>query len=341
MLLKPEEKMYLLNRLPALELSYEPKLHKKVYAPAYYIIPKGPKALIWYTYWHEQNVCLLIKLNERGNYSDVQLFPTTFSDDLALGTIIYGTYFIYTNRNYFTAEQLYYYKGLPVNKKLYLNLLLELFTKHIGQVAYTADSLVVGLPVLTETYEEALAQEVPYQTYGIAAVRHDGAPTTFAPTTTSHATSHATTSHATTSHATSHAPYVPPHTKHASTAHANAFAHKAVFKVRADLAADNYQLYTAEDIFYETAMVPTYKCSVMMNALFRNIKENANLDLLEESDEEGEFENTQIDKFVDLAKTVFVECIYSKRFKKWQPVKSLSHAKIITLKELQHFNSKK
>jgi hypothetical protein len=160
---------------------------------------------------------------------------------------------------------------------------------------------------------------------------------------------HAPTTFATAAHATTaHAPYVPPHTKHASTAahahtaaHANAFAHKAVFKVRADLAADNYQLYTAEDIFYETAMVPTYKCSVMMNALFRNIKENANLDLLEESDEEGEFENTQIDKFVDLAKTVFVECIYSKRFKKWQPVKSLSHAKIITLKELQHFNSKK
>jgi hypothetical protein len=334
MLLKPEEKMYLLNRLPALELSYEPKLHKKVYAPAYYIIPKGPKALIWYTYWHEQNVCLLIKLNERGNYSDVQLFPTTFSDDLALGTIIYGTYFIYTNRNYFTAEQLYYYKGLPVNKKPYnvcLNLLLELFTTHISQVAYTADSLVVGLPVLTETYEEALAQEVPYQTYGIAAVRNDVAHNVHAapyvpPRATHAATTFATAAHATTTHATTHT---------------NAFAHKAVFKVRADLAADNYHLYTAEDIFYETAMVPTYKCSVMMNALFRNIKENANLDLLEESDEEGEFENTQIDKFVDLAKTVLVECIYSKRFKKWQPVKSLSHAKIITFKELQHFNSKK
>jgi hypothetical protein len=65
--------------------------------------------------------------------------------------------------------------------------------------------------------------------------------------------------------------------------------------VKAGLAADNYLLYTAEDVFYETAMVPTYKCSVMMNALFRNIKENANLDLLEESDDDEEFENTQIE----------------------------------------------
>ena len=79
----PEEKMQFLNRLPPLELSYEPKLHKKVYSPLYYIVPKGPKALVWYTYWKEQNVCLLIKLNERGNYSDVQLFSSVFSDQLA------------------------------------------------------------------------------------------------------------------------------------------------------------------------------------------------------------------------------------------------------------------
>ena len=35
-----------------------------------------------------------------------------------------------------------------------------------------------------------------------------------------------------------------------------------------------------------------------MNKLFRNIKENNNLDLLEESDSEDEFENIQLDKYV-------------------------------------------
>ena len=87
----PEEKKSILCRLPALELSYEPKLHKKVYASMYYVIPKGPKALVWYTYWKDQNVCLLVKLNERGNYSDVQVFPACFADALALGTIIFGS----------------------------------------------------------------------------------------------------------------------------------------------------------------------------------------------------------------------------------------------------------
>ena len=39
-------------------------------------------------------------------------------------------------------------------------------------------------------------------------------------------------------------------------------------------------------------------------------QENANLDLLEESDDEDEFENTHLDKFVDLEKTVLMECVF-------------------------------
>ncbi len=317
----PEEKMQFLNRLPPLELSYEPKLHKKVYAPLYYIIPKGQKALVWYTYWKAQNVCLLIKLNERGNYSDVQLFSTVFSDELALGTIIYGTTFHMhkqgnnkqgnTNNIYFTCEQLYYYKGLAVHKKNYqerLHLLLDMFKHQVDQVAYVVNSLIVGLPIICETYEECLAQlEQPYITYGIAAmgpVKQDVMATRPNGTTTPNA--------------------------HTPTPNAHS---KAVFKVKAGLAADNYQLYTLEDKLYDTALVPTYKCSVLLNALFRNIKENANLDLLEESDDEEEFENTQIDKFVDLEKTIIMECVYNKRFKKWQPLKT-TQARISSLKEL-------
>jgi len=331
MIFTAEEKIQLLNRLPALELSYEPKLHKKVYAPLYYIIPKGPKALIWYTYWKDQNICLLIKLNERGNYSDVQVFPTSFSDPLALGTIIYGTYFLSHRQphtqHYFTCEQLYYYKGNTVIKKTYnerLNLLIELFTLYVAQVAYTSSSLVVGLPFMTESYEEALAQldQLPYKTYGIGAPLFNPSEQQF---------QHKQPQQKQVEQKQQHSITVPMPTRLPPVV-SNHFSNKAVFKVKASLAADNYQLYTNDDQFYETAMIPTYKCSVMMNALFRNIKENANLDLLEESDDDDDFENTQIDKFVDLAKTVIMECVYSKRFKKWQPVKIISNPTKICLR---------
>jgi hypothetical protein len=324
----PEEKKALLTRLPALELSYEPKLHKKVYAPAYYVIPKGPKALVWYTYWKDQHVCLLVRLNERGNYSDVQVFTAVFADALALGTVIYGTYFLHYNQHFFTCEQLYYYKGLSIIKKPYaerLALLLEMFDTQVEQVAYTPTSLVVGLPIITETYEEALAQMdlLPYKTYGIAGINYKHVHTTATAPARANPFSNNNTA-----------------VSHSTTIKDNIFLQKSkpatIFNVKAGLAADNYNLYTAENTFYETAMVPTYKCSVMMNALFRTIKENANLDLLEESDDEDEFENGQMDKFVDLEKTIAMECVYSKRFKKWQPVKIVpTHSKIISAKELQ------
>ena len=58
-----------------------------------------------------------------------------------------------------------------------------------------------------------------------------------------------------------------------------------------------------------------------MNNLFRNIKENINLDTLEESDDEEEFQNNNIDKFVFLDKRINMLCKYSYKFKKWVPYK--------------------
>ena len=59
----------------------------------------------------------------------------------------------------------------------------------------------------------------------------------------------------------------------------------------------------------------------MMNKLFRIIKENNDLDALEESDDEEEFENSNIDKFVNLEKSYKMVCIFNNKFKKWVPIK--------------------
>jgi hypothetical protein len=57
-----------------------------------------------------------------------------------------------------------------------------------------------------------------------------------------------------------------------------------------------------------------------MNKLFRNIKENDNLDALEESDDEEEFEDEKEDKFVHLDKEYKMICEYNYKFKKWVPI---------------------
>ena len=77
-----------------------------------------------------------------------------------------------------------------------------------------------------------------------------------------------------------------------------------------------------------------------MNKLFRNIKENYDLDKLEESDSEEEFQNINIDKYVYLEKSYIIDCEYNNKFKKWIP-KNLSKNNIITKNNLQLILAKK
>lgn len=105
-----------------------------------------------------------------------------------------------------------------------------------------------------------------------------------------------------------------------------------IFIISADIQNDIYNLvdpdhddssnYTISNKL--VASIPDYKTSVFMNALFRNIKENRSLDALEESDDEDEFENTNIDKFVDLTKRIKMKCIFNYKFKKWTPIECVN-----------------
>lgn len=116
-----------------------------------------------------------------------------------------------------------------------------------------------------------------------------------------------------------------------NTNHTNNKKYK-IFIVSADIQNDIYNLVDLDAVNddlsnYDYAItnkliaaIPDYKTSVFMNALFRNIKENKSLDALEESDDEDEFENTNIDKFVDLTKKIKMKCVFNYKFKKWTPV---------------------
>ena len=100
-----------------------------------------------------------------------------------------------------------------------------------------------------------------------------------------------------------------------------------IFKVKPDIQNDVYHLYchdpTSADklAYYDIACIPDYKTSVFMNKLFRIIKENDNLDALEESDDEEEFENEKEDRFVFLDKVIHMACVYNYKFKKWTPIR--------------------
>lgn len=119
---------------------------------------------------------------------------------------------------------------------------------------------------------------------------------------------------------------------------------RAIFIVKASLQNDIYDLYYEVEkkgvMKYGTARIPNYTTSIMMNKLFRTIKENDNLDKLEESDDEDEFENVDLDKFVDLNKRVIMECVYNNKFKKWVPFKISNSKQIVTNREIKHMENK-
>jgi len=98
---------------------------------------------------------------------------------------------------------------------------------------------------------------------------------------------------------------------------------QAIFRITADIEPDIYNLFVynngIED-YYDIAFIPDYKTSVMMNKLFRNIKENYNLDAIEESDDEQEFEDNRQDKYVYLDRTFNMLCEYNFKFKRWIPI---------------------
>jgi hypothetical protein len=106
-----------------------------------------------------------------------------------------------------------------------------------------------------------------------------------------------------------------------------------VFIVRPDIQNDIYHLFTHDannnEVYNNVACINNYTTSVMMNKLFRNIKENKNLDTLEESDDEEEFENDKEDKFVFLTRSHKMVCQFNHKFRKWTPLRLAQKNEVI------------
>ena len=68
------------------------------------------------------------------------------------------------------------------------------------------------------------------------------------------------------------------------------------------------------------ACVPSYADSVRLNAAFRRIRENDDLDLQEASDAEDDFESCSASKFVSNLEPTAFRCVWRQREQKWFPV---------------------
>ena len=324
----------LLKQFPKIKFSYELKSYKKVYTTAttndndniYLIIPKGKKYFVWF----KNDECLFLELDSDRQVVGVTSKKTSriFPND----TIFYGTQFYYRNNNttvsyYFTIENIHYYNGINIDASQ--TVFEKLKTLHLAFSTVSLErtfQVEIGLPYIDTSFERISIIKPFYSAYCIQKknlkneyqnifypdLKGSSAPITPALTPVL------------TPVLTSVKPVVDKGYSKNHNAYNNCYKHK-IFIVSADIQNDVYHLVDPDSKQPEpdvklVASIPDYKTSVMMNSLFRKIKENKSLDALEESDDEDEFENTSIDKFVDLSKKIKMKCVFNHKFKKWTPV---------------------
>lgn len=296
---------------PPVELSYEKHLHRKVPADVYSVLPKGKRAFLWFAREGRKNVARIVTANQRGRALDSVPVVLAFNDRLAAGTVLSGTRFRSGGSTYFCADDVLWDGGVNCSRRSVADrlLLLARVMSSIGRSRHA--SIVVGTPVMAETYDEAsrAADTLPYEVRGVQARRTRGQGSIVGV-------------------------YPPPAAQHRRDQgrgdqgrgdQGRKDAERTeVFEVEAMIECDIYQLKCldgGELVSHGVAAVTTYDDSVAMNRIFRRIRENDNLDLLEESDDEETFENVRADKYVISNNRVLMECVYVPRFGRWRPVR--------------------
>jgi hypothetical protein len=291
-----KDKQNIIKNFPRIELSYEKKVYKKAQsADIYLTIPKGKKYFLWFRFFRGNPTCILLELSRtKKSISDIFIFNACFNDILAttkIGTICYGTLFLYKNTKFFNMENIFHYKGKTLvnkNQEIKLNIIADMFKYDIKQIVFTNNDIVLGLPIIEKNKEKiiSISEKLPYQIYSI---QHRSL--------------------------TKNSPFLNENIKQ---------TYEMTFKVKADMQTDIYFCYYNDDNIFKkhnVLYISDYKTSVFMNRLFRRIIENDNIDNIEESEDEEDFENISDDKFVKLDKEFNIDCVYCEKYKLWKPMK--------------------
>lgn len=301
----------ILNNFPKFELSYEIMIHKKVHnADILLAIPEGIKYYAWFTDYNAEPVCILLELNNKNVIISVKQINVSFDESL-LGTIFYGTCLKYNDINCFCIEDIYYYKGknyIYISYLKKLELLRDILKNDLSQTILNNTFTIFGLPLLNNDLSKLL-KDIQLLPYKVSKIKHRFFAKEYLRKIMT-------------------MNYFKPSNTNTNTNMNNANKNNLknmkeikIFNITADIEPDIYNLFSKDDGEYvDVAFIPDYKTSVMMNKLFRNIKENENLDALEESDDEEEFEDNRKDKYVYLDKSYNMNCVFNHKFKRWVPV---------------------
>jgi hypothetical protein len=336
---------HLMKRFPDFELSYENISHNKV-SSKYNVclaVPIGKKCYIWFTFHENKDVSYMFELNREKKIIKAKILDIPSNQKLSLGTILYGTLWEDTNStNWFVIEDIMYFQGIYMkshNFKERLGFVYQFMCKIREEK--TNKNMIFGLPVfwtvnlndnMTE-YPSNIPDNIPYPIHHIQyrslneimpylnvnIIRKIQTQNNYKPLANKIQTGL-------------------DYSKKMDLTKPQ-YKYKTVFQVSADIQYDIYNLSAFgknnQPVNFGIAYIPTYKKSVFMNNLFRKIRENQNLDYIEESDDEDDFEDTNENKYVDLDKVLLMECFFHSKFKRWIPLRVVDkNTKIVHISKL-------
>lgn len=285
----------------------------------YYIIkPKGKKCYLWFTYINKKLLCILIFINNK-NINDIKNefyeLNITFDNELCYNNTLVSCYYFKNMKkdNYIVLDNINNYNDYNyiIEKNNYnknFNEKLKLWNIILPKINNTKTTFV-KIPLIFNNIENLFKyiNKINYNIHSIelySDYNHNGI-----------------------------------YLINKNLINKNINNNNSIictFKITSCINDDLYNLLIDDngyEIFYDIALINSYKTSIFMNKLFRNIRENENIDYLEESESEDLFENTNSDKYVYLGKSYLIDCEFNNKFKKWIPI-NLSKNKLIEKKEL-------
>jgi len=310
--LSNEDIILVCNKFPKVEPCYENIINRSIMnADIILAIPEGIKCFLFFTTYKQQNVCFLLEIKENKKaFSKVSLIQLQFHHTLSFGTIFYGTFLKINEKKCVAIEDVFYYKGKNISN-MYFNEKLEVLDNFFDKNMNNIENLNISIYMCdSHSNEQKLNEMIKSNNYKIKFLNfryYDSIKKSL-------------------------------HLKYKKS------LDYIVVNVKAQIESDIYKISALDykknmEIEFDTLYVSNYDTSKVLNGLFRNIKENGNIDLLEESDDEDEFENIESDRYVFLDRIFRLKCKLNKKFNKWYPVIPLeiTKEKLTRLDEIQSY----
>jgi hypothetical protein len=298
-----------LQKLPIFELSYEEFVDKKVYSDICFALPYGIKCLLWFTFVDSEFVCISIPMY--GNkliVNDAKIETCCFNKNICYGNGSVCLGIKIKNSNVVVLYDIFYYKNINYDRANYKIKLetLCLLLHNIKNDVVLSNQLTLFLPNsasnVTELYNKTRNISLNMYCYMFVDLYKTGN-----------------------------------HSGFKKCLYDKLDKSDKIFIIRPheDNLFDMYDLYVFNKgniEYYNKAHINTLKMSYILNKHIYGYKYVDNIDILEESDDEGEL-------LPQYKKDICVKCRYNKYFKLWEPTEIINSNKIATLADIQKITS--